>query len=375
MYGDYRLALENYQIQQPNSESGKYFIIIPPTPLSIFARGLEENLCRSYVGSAGVESKQKSLNDLFRLFTAPDLLYIIKVILSLCAMLFAFDMVSGEKEIGTLRQSLSNNVKRPILIFGKWIGGFTSFILPFLIAVLLGTIFVTLSPMVDMSTQDWAKLGLFLLSSVIYLAVFFSLGLLISCLTHRSSTSLIISLFIWTILVFLIPNLGNILAHQSVKIPTVQQLELKRWQSGYKIRFERDKREDSKADNSKRQEILRRIERIELEREKLTEDYRNRLNSLIKASKNISRISPTAAFTLLSTDIMGTGISEERKLKSTVIQYVSLSWNDRPVFNYRRSSIKEALGRGGLSNCLILILFNILFFTGAHVAFLQYDVR
>ena len=375
MCGDYRLALENYQIQQPNSESGKNFIIIPPTPLSIFARGLEENLCRSYVGDENVGSKQKSLNDLFRLFTAPDLLYIIKVILSLCAMLFAFDMVSGEKEIGTLRQSLSNNVKRPILIFGKWIGGFTSFILPFLIAVLLGTIFVTLSPMVDMNTNNFLRLGLFLLSSVIYLAVFFSLGLLISCLTHRSSTSLIISLFIWTILVFLIPNLGNILARQLVQIPTVQQLELKRWQSGYKIRFERDKREDSKGDNSKRQEILRRIERIELEREKLTEDYRNRLNSLIKASKNISRISPTAAFTLLSTDIMGTGISEERKLKSTGIQYYSLSWNDRPVFNYRRSSIKEALGQGGLSNCLILILFNILFFTGAHVAFLRYDVR
>jgi len=375
MCGDYRLALENYQIQQPNSESGKNFIIIPPTPLSIFARGLEENLCRSYVGDENVGSKQKSLNDLFRLFTAPDLLYIIKVILSLCAMLFAFDMVSGEKEIGTLRQSLSNNVKRPILIFGKWIGGFTSFILPFLIAVLLGTIFVTLLPMVDMNTNNFLRLGLFLLSSVIYLAVFFSLGLLISCLTHRSSTSLIISLFIWTILVFLIPNLGNILARQLVQIPTVQQLELKRWQSGYKIRFERDKREDSKGDNSKRQEILRRIERIELEREKLTEDYRNRLNSLIKASKNISRISPTAAFTLLSTDIMGTGISEERKLKSTGIQYYSLSWNDRPVFNYRRSSIKEALGQGGLSNCLILILFNILFFTGAHVAFLRYDVR
>ncbi len=375
MCGDYRLALENYQIQQPNSESGKNFIIIPPTPLSIFARGLEENLCRSYLGDENVGSKQKSLNDLFRLFTAPDLLYIIKVILSLCAMLFAFDMVSGEKEIGTLRQSLSNNVKRPILIFGKWIGGFTSFILPFLIAVLLGTIFVTLLPMVDMNTNNFLRLGLFLLSSVIYLAVFFSLGLLISCLTHRSSTSLIISLFIWTILVFLIPNLGNILARQLVQIPTVQQLELKRWQSGYKIRFERDKREDSKGDNSKRQEILRRIERIELEREKLTEDYRNRLNSLIKASKNISRISPTAAFTLLSTDIMGTGISEERKLKSTVIQYVSLSWNDRPVFNYRRSSIKEALGQGGLSNCLILILFNILFFTVAYVAFLRYDVR
>jgi hypothetical protein len=46
-----------------------------------------------------------------------------------------------------------------------------------------------------------------------------------------------------------------------------------------------------------------------------------------------------------------------------------------PDLGYQRSSVKEVLGQGGLSNCLILILFNILFFTGAHVAFLRYDVR
>ncbi len=173
MYGDYCLALENHDILRV--ESGDRAEVIPPTPLGIFAKGLEDNLCRSWeLQGVGVEissEKQKSLNDLFKLFTAPDLLYIIKVILSLCAMLFAFDMVAGEKETGTLRLTISNTVKRPILIIGKWIGGFTSFILPFFIAVLLGTIFVTLSPMVDINAQDWLKLGLFLLISVIYLAV------------------------------------------------------------------------------------------------------------------------------------------------------------------------------------------------------------
>ena len=36
---------------------------------------------------------------------------------------------------------------------------------------------------------------------------------------------------------------------------------------------------------------------------------------------------------------------------------------------------KEVLYQGGLGNCLILILFNILFFAGAYVVFLRYDVR
>jgi len=383
MYGDYCLALENYEILRSKSENPP--AVIPPIPLSIFAKGLEENLCRSYepgfVGSIDISSTQKSVNKLFKLFTTPDLLYVIKVILSLCAMLFAFDIICGEKEIGTLRQSLSCSLKRPILIIGEWVGGFTSFILPFFIAVLLGTIFVTLSPMVDMNAQDWAKLGLFLLSGVIYLAAFFSLGLLISCLTHRSSTSLVISLFVWAILVFLIPNLGNILARQFVQIPTAQQLELKRGQIMNRARFEYERIPKTQPDFEKREKALRL--RTIAEGDKLDEDYRNRLNKLVKVSQNITRFSPAPAFTFLATDIMGTGMAEERRLKRAVLQYRKILYTNEnrdekgkpPIFNYQRSSVKEILGQGGLSNCLILILLNILFFTGAHLAFLRYDVR
>jgi len=389
MYRDYCLTLENHEILR--AESGDRVEIIPPTPLGIFAKGLDENLCRSWelkgVGVKISSERQKSLNNLFKLFTAPDLLYVIKVILSLCAMLFAFDIICGEKETGTLRQTISNTVKRPILIFGKWLGGFISFILPFFVAVLLGTIFVTLSPMVDMNAEDWAKLGLFLLSSVIYLTVFFSLGLLISCLTHRSSTSLVISLFVWAILVFLIPNLGNILARQFVRIPTAQQLELKRQQILRRVVAEKKRIPKTQPDSKK---LLKALEfRTIAEGDKLDKDYRNRFNRLVTVSQNITRFSPAPAFTFLATDIMGTGVAEERRLKRTAqnykdnlveLYYMDEKWDEDnepelPDFRYQRSSVKEVLGRGGLSNCLVLILFNILFFTGAHVAFLRYDVR
>jgi len=373
MYGDYCLALDNLDILR--AESGDDVEIIPPTPLGIFAKGLDENLCRPWeLRGVGVDissERQKSLNDLFKLFTAPDLLYVIKVILSLCAMLFAFDIICGEKETGTLRQSLSNSLKRPILISGEWTGGFISFILSFFMAVLLGTIFVTLSPMVDMNSQDWAKLGLFLLSGVIYLAAFFSLGLLISCLTHRSSTSLVISLFVWTILVFLIPNLGNILARQFVQIPTAQQLELKRGQIMNRVRFEVKRIPKTRPDFEKRVKSL--VLRAIAEGDKLDEDYRNRINSLVKVSQSITGFSPAAAFTFLATDIMGTGMAEEHRLKRAVLEYQK-DRNDK-MLDYQRSSVKEVLDRGGLSNFLILILFNMLFFTGAYVTFLRYDVR
>lgn len=387
MYGDYCLAMDNHDILRRGSsnESG----VIPPTPLGIFAKGLDENLCRPWeLQGVGVEissEQQKSLNNLFKLFTPPDLLYVIKVVLSLCAMLFAFDMVCGEKEAGTLRQSLSYCLKRPTLIIGKWIGGFTSFILPFFIAVILSTIFVTLSPMVDMNAQNWIKLGLFILSSVIYLAIFFSLGLLISCLTHRSSTSLVISLFVWTILVFLIPNLGNILARQVVRIPTAQQLELERKRITNRMHFEMKRIPKNQVDSKERQKEL--ALRTIKESDQLDEDYRNSINKLVKVSRGITGLSPAPAFTLLATDIMGTGVAEERRLKKEAQDYKDMvvqmffidgtltEDSEPPKFHYQRSSVKEILAGGGLSNCVILILLNILFFSGAYVAFLRYDVR
>ncbi len=388
MYRDFCLARENHEVLR--KESKGHSEVIPPTPLGIFAKGLDDNLCRPWefapVGVEITSAKQKSLNDLFKLFAAPDLLYIIKVILSLCAMLFAFDMVSGEKETGTLRQSLSNGLKRPIMIIGKWIGGFTSFILPFLVSVLIGTILVTSSPLVEMNPQDWAKLGLFILSGVVYLAAFFSLGLLISCLTHRSSTSLVISLFVWTILVFLIPNLGNILARQFVPVPTVQQLELKRKQIMEKFRPEINELKripEDRPEYKTRGEAL--LRRMFADSDKLDENYRNRFNSLVKVSQNITRFSPAPAFTFLATDIMGTGIAEERRLKSAVQSYKNMiihlyfdenvDEDNMPGFHYGRSSVKEILSQESLRNSLVLILLNVLFLTGAYVVFLRYDVR
>ena len=106
---------------------------------------------------------------------------------------------------------------------------------------------------------------------------------------------------------------------------------------------------------------------------------------LLMVSQNITCFSPAAVFTFLGIDIMTTGISEERKLKRAASQYYdSLKvWNRKndkekgkyPVFSYQRSSLKEVFGPKSLSNCLILILCNILFFTGASVVFLRYDVR
>ena len=97
------------QTTDPNLEVSK--LILKPTPLSVFATGLESAF-PSYLGMTrnGIQRGEASLS------TAPDrlslrasrLVFVVGTVFSLLALLFTFDAVSGEREAGTLRVTLAN---------------------------------------------------------------------------------------------------------------------------------------------------------------------------------------------------------------------------------------------------------------------------
>ena len=66
-----------------------------------------------------VRAGQASGNPIFAFFPAPDFVYVVKVILSLVALLFGFDQVSRERESGVLRLMLSNPVSRGTVFSGS----------------------------------------------------------------------------------------------------------------------------------------------------------------------------------------------------------------------------------------------------------------
>jgi ABC-type transport system involved in multi-copper enzyme maturation permease subunit len=137
-YGDFLLRLENYEILRPAPASTN--IIIEPTPMSILAKGLEANLTRLYeISITGIEihQNQQAVNRIFALFAVPDMLFIIKVVLALIAVLFSFDAIAFEKEQGTLKLLLSNGIGRSSLVLGKLLGRFLMVIVPFAVLFLL----------------------------------------------------------------------------------------------------------------------------------------------------------------------------------------------------------------------------------------------
>ena len=131
------------------------------------------------------------------LFPNVDLGFIVSVVISLIAILFTYDIVAGEKQAGTLRLLMANDIPRGRLLFGKWIGSYDSFLLGYLACVLIGVLVLILHPTIELRGTDWwAVIALFLIS-LVYAAAIFSLGVLVSCLMKEPRTALITLLAIW----------------------------------------------------------------------------------------------------------------------------------------------------------------------------------
>ena len=174
------------------------------------------------------------------------------------------------------------------------------------------------------------------------------------------------------IVVFIIPNLGTLIARQIVEVPSVRALSEKRNQTWTRevLLGLRDRNWDE------------RFNRISQENDLMEEDYRNKFNRLIRISKNLNRISPVASYIYAVTDIAGTGIEEEGRLKTEVIRYKNQIFPDVveqkesfPNFSYRYRSLSQVFAGGVLFDTAWLLFFNVFFFALSYVGMVKYDVR
>lgn len=378
MTRDYKERLADYSLIRP--KPGEPIAVNPPNPLSIFAKGLDEAMARSFeVGPTGISVRagQKSGNTVFAFFPTPDFLYIVRVVLSLVALLFGFDQVSREKEGGTLRLILANPASRGTVLLGKWLGNFVSLAVPFLLVTALGVAVLGLDPAVRFSADQVLRLVLILALTLVYIAFFLSLGILVSALTRRASSSLVILLFVWALLVFVLPNLGTLVARQMVDVPSVRVLSEKRQQVWtrevlLRIRGVRD--------------WASHVKTISAENDALEADYRVKFDRLVALSKNINRVSPVASFIYAATEIAGTGIGEEGALKKEVVRYKNglidrtlaspdAGISDYPAFRYSYRPLDRVLAGGALFDAAWLAVCGILFFALSYFVFVRYDVR
>ena len=212
----YNTAVKTHQdkLRSYKAYSGyELYVDRPPNPLSLFNAGFDKRLgnqvkvYHAFVPTLWDAKMHGSDNPFLNIFTSIDIVFIFEVILSLTALLFAYDALAGERERGTLRLVMAQQVRRGHILLAKYISAMLCLLVPLLTSLLLAMILLTSNQSLSLSTDDFLRIGGIILTSLAYLSVFYLIGLLISEVTRRTSTALMLSMFVWGFLVLVYPNM------------------------------------------------------------------------------------------------------------------------------------------------------------------------
>ena len=146
-----------------------------------------------------------------------DLVFVFQFVLSLLALLFAYDAIAGERESGTMRVTMSNPVRRGSILGAKYVGAMTCLILPLIISFIIALIWIVSIGSIVFSEADFLRIAGILLTSIIYLSAIYLIGFFISASVHRTATALMLSLFVWVVLVLVYPSLSVSVVDQLIK--------------------------------------------------------------------------------------------------------------------------------------------------------------
>ena len=226
---EYRSRVDIYQVERKQAEDSvkvsvwsayKPEVVKPPESLSIFSRGISGNVgnkVKVYLGEIPMlASGRISVRDnpfLNSIFTL-DFTTVLAILMSLLALIFSYDICTGEKEEGTLKLMLSNPISRSTVLAGKGLGILLTLLPIVLFCYLLSAIIILVYPGVSFSAADWGRVTILALVSIVYFTAWVSLGMFISSRSRSSVTGIVVGLFVWVALVFIIPN-GAVYAARS----------------------------------------------------------------------------------------------------------------------------------------------------------------
>ena len=254
--------------------------------------------------------------------TKVDWAFIIAYVLSLIALLFTFDSISGEREHGTLRLMLANSVPRHTVLIGKFLGALISISIPFTLAALMNLLMISTASGVHLNIEAWGRLGIIFFIALLYTCFFLALGLLVSARVQRSAVSLVILLLIWvTFVVFMPSTLASIRSEFSPSMSAD-----KKWERYSQMREEIwDKYNyvawsdavDRKTLTAKSAFFTENAEMAE----SLDQEYLASKITQVQHARSITRVSPATLLQHLLESFAGTGFERHLQFVDNVERY------------------------------------------------------
>ena len=402
----------------------------PPAPLSVFATGLESALPRYYeFTQEGPRPGESSSGEesILSVQGKIDFVFLVQMVLSLVALLFASDLVCGEKEAGTLRAMLANRLPRDSILMGKIGGGILSLWAPFAMAFLLGLLLLWLRAFPVFGGDTPVRLLIIFLTASVFLLIYQTIGIAVSTSTNKTRTAMVVILLIWVGFQLIIPRLSDMVAAIVHPVRTETEVSLEKdllaksleTETAKELGVEYDRifkgAPEGAADDenspvrkrwlAKNEEIqMRAKERKAAELGRIEETYEQQKRKQQNLALNLSLVSPSAAFARVVADVCGTGELERTKYGqavkgfqgvldnalfgkvkrqvrlspdgSTALSFSAQSVDTKtlPRFSIRPTTLGEVF-RANWKSLVSLLFWLVAPFAAAYVRFLRYDVR
>ena len=198
------LVQDEYTAQgaEDSPEALAHRFLAHPNALALLVGGPAESI-RASLASVPVvsdESARERRDPMFLRFEPTDLATVGVGVLSLLAILLAYDGISGEKERGTLKLLLINPLSRGHVLVGKYLGAMATLVGSLLFALLLA-IFPLARAGVRFAASDYGRLLLILLVLILFLSAIVLMSLAISALTTRSTVAILALTLLWLLAV------------------------------------------------------------------------------------------------------------------------------------------------------------------------------
>jgi ABC-type transport system involved in multi-copper enzyme maturation permease subunit len=410
----------------------------PPAALGLLSGGVEAVLpsaaetvgfITSPVATVQFNNARRPDNPFTSLFGRLDLAFIVSTVLAVLVMIFTFNAVAGEKERRTLAQVMANSVPRPLVIAAKMAAGSLLLAAAFLLGVSAGvllTVVLGIDPFGEPGT--WAPFGIAVGVALVFLLTFYSFGLLVSS-RSRSAVAAMVTLFsFWVVMAMILPKGSVIAAKALLPVRSQQVIDLEK----SRVHFQNEQDESAaikrlwettpvikdmstdeyfkarRAKNPAVEAFEKREGEIQDEfkaktsaaQDRIETEFSRRKGSEAGLARNLARLSPVSCLVHVLTELAGTGFMEEAKWRETRTRFRQII--DREIADKQQSiGFKDIwlTGFGRLDqkaaapgippepvplekrlaavwiDLVLLAVYGLLFFSGAYVSFLRYDVR
>jgi len=328
---DYRHRLDNWSVNQASQRDpvigsnvkydlsdGDFFHragigrnppIQRPQPFSALIKGMDGEVDRTVsVSQRIVFGARQDEPATSALFDTPDTSFVIKLLVSLFALMFSLDTMTREKEVGTLRAMLAQPIRRRDLILYKSLGASISLLAPFAIAYAGEIIYLRLAHGLLSSREDLIRAALIFGLGALYGVVFVHIGIFISAITTRTKTAVTTALLTWAAIVLVLPNATVLMAKLLTPAPSYNQLNARLYEARQRILQEGDEANPATRPAPEQPVSGRTLLRLfEVERQ-LTDNYLASKKDQNSLAKLFAALSPAGALTFGLSDLAGTGV-------------------------------------------------------------------